>query len=148
MTDAHPTSQLYIHLYIHCPHIRRCENIYFLCEQNGVHGIFCCTACGEFFKKAAKRADVPESQWRLWNKKDYRTFKKSNWDVSYTRSLSLLQWTLDNPVRRAPRSKGKKKKRKTKTPLPDPRTSKRPSRQEVIDKLAELTALVNAFVGE
>ena len=134
------------------PTKHRCENIYFLCDPDGIHGIFCCTACGEYFKKAEKRARVSSigSKWRIWNKKDYRVFRKSDWDVSYTRSLSLLQWVLDNPAERAPRAKNKKKKkRKSTIPLPNPRDAKRsPSRQEILEKLTELTKLVKAFVCE
>ena len=86
------------------------------------------------------------TQWRLWNKKDYRVFRKTDWVVSYTRSLILLQWDIDNPAR----DKGKKKKkRKMKAPLTDPRETKRtPSKREVLEKLTELTELVKAFDRE
>ena len=86
-------------------------------------------------------------EWSLWNKKDYRVFRKADWDVSYTRSLSLLQWALDNPARH--RGKGKKKKHKMKVPITHPRDTKRtPSKREFIDKLAEPTVLVKTFVRE
>lgn len=121
----------------------RCENVYFLCEPNGVHGIYCCTSCGEYFKKAAKRANIIGSKWRLWNKKEYRVFKRSAWEVSYTRSLNLLQWVCDNPAR----ANTKKKKRKSKSPLDHPRDKKKtPSTQDLLDKLGELASLVQAFV--
>ena len=130
---------------VHMQH--RCESIYFLCECDGIHGIYCCTACGEYFKKAAKRANISGTNWRIWNKKDYRVFKRSDWTISYTRSLSLLQWVAENRPTRAP-NKQKNKKRKSKSPLPHPRDGKKPSKKEVLQKLAELTALVKEFVNE
>ena len=128
-------------------HNARCEDVYFFCEPNGLHGIYCCVACVEYFKKTAKRANVIGTDWSVWNKKDYRVFRKRDWAVSYTRSLSLLQWSIDNPVRA---SKKGKKKRKSNHALPHPRdvVKKSPSKQEVLTKLKELTALVKTYVNE
>ena len=86
-------------------------------------------------------------QWRLWNKKDSRAFKRSDWEVSYTRSLSLLQWANDNPARKAKKSNKKSKKRKSKSPLRHPR-DKHPTKQEILAKLSELVSLVTVFVDD
>ena len=127
---------------------RRCENIYFLCESDGVHGVYCCTACGEFFKRAAKQANIRGQNWRLWNKKDYRNFLRSDWHVSYTRSISLLQWATDNANRK---KLSKSKKRKSKSPCkPSPRDVKkaRSAKVEILTKLTELGSLIAAFLEE
>ena len=101
-----------------------------------VHGIYCYTACGELFKKAAKRANITGSNDGDFGTKRtaYRVFRRSDWQISYTRLLSLLQWVTDNPAHAT--NKRKKAKRKSKSPLRHPRDKKKyPSKQKVLDKL-------------
>ena len=128
---------------------RRCENIYFLCEPDGVHGVYCCTctACGEFFKRAAKQANVRGKNCRLWNKKDYRNFLRSDWQVSYTRSLSLLQWANDNAKQK---KLAKSKKRKSKSPCKPspPKKHRSTKKEEILTKLTELESLIAGFLEE
>ena len=73
-------------------------------------------------------------------KNDYRARTERSWYMSRSRSMSLYEWALDNPVRVKTKATGKRKNNSTWS-----RGKKRIVRQ-IVDKLRELTALVESIV--
>ena len=86
--------------------------------------------------------DIPSTFWERIDKNEYREYSRQDWILSQGKSISLLQWARDQAAARKPVNR--KTKRKAKTVSNG--SAKRPTRSQILQKLKELTEMVEAYV--
>ena len=82
------------HVYeLDCPACseRGLQSIFFYDAVEDEHGIFCCVACSNIVGRIVERQGIKsKSGWKKWDKKEYREYPRSQWDVSMSRTFTLL----------------------------------------------------------
>ena len=67
------------------------QSIFFYDAVEDEHGIFCCVACSNIVAGIVERQGIKsKSGWKKWDKKEYREYPRSQWDVSMSRTFALL----------------------------------------------------------
>ena len=92
------------------------ESIYFYDAVEDEHGIFCCVTCSNLVCRIVERQGIKsKSGWEKWDKKEYRQYPRSQWDVSELRTFTLLDKVSEEQPCPKTQAIGKPKDTKTKS---------------------------------